>query len=1075
MIAPKLGTATAPAHITSDSAAPLSATNTNVVVSSPKAASPTAARSPSSASASTSAAASEPVLSNTSISISTSTNLARATSNGIEHVTQSFYAPTATATATSLYEPQQQPTNSTNPFAGNGSASDVYRDTAGPPPPTFGVVPQPWGGSSTSTALTSTSVSGNNTTISTIGVARYGWSRSASPNVTDRTTNPSTSQISTILPPPPITSTQAATATAALRDSSPVGTPRSKASQAKDLPEDSRSGTTGGTAINAPSVGAGAQDIQSAKPDQEPPFNRSSSSGFLSSLQAFMTPSPTKPTPKPELAKEQRLPSSSHQEWPLPPPPPGDHLAISTTTATTTTPETTSAAAAVGDVGAGVPLPATVRSELSSPGRSSPWTSTTAENLHLRDRTASRNDDGESDDVRFHHYPVNQLFEPIGNGNGNGNSSRLQNSTSPGQEGGGFLGSIGAALITSPSEREWPHAPPQPQPWGQSRYQGGLGEMGNLSTSSSFQNLEREAVLGSTTGTGTGTASSTSALFAVPPPEGLSSSIDGNRDTAFATTLPAVVATTATNPADEEDTSFDHAIRLGDPSRPSSDRSSSPAPSISEAKSVVSVSTAARSTAPSQRPQDFKELQQHIGELTEEKFTLQRCLEQQSELADRLAAENEALAVQVNTSARAAEAALVELEVRRQEVAAARAAAATAMAERDAYEMSSHEAAERANSLAVEVVVLEEKVLRIRSEKMKMESKREHGMERRKKEAAAAALGGPQQGDSAAAAVESAASDGAAGGDRPRGSVEDAERMSRALKGQLEAMNEELDRVLQEKEVLESRLSRALREISGLGEALRMAEEQRDAAAAAAMEATAAVVEAEARAAAARSVALEVAAASASATAVTPSPLQVATSTDVAPQEQNLDLTNQQEESGEVSFTPGFSVPSPTEAFFQPEKKEDSKADLWRPPPSALIAADAMADTAILGSTTGDSAIMRVDQDEGAEPVTPVSSRAVPAVAPDAVPAELRALLPPNVWTPGADGLDPGVQDLIERIYEVVGLLEEEKIEAAEVAAAQFVELEALRDRNAVLEAKLAALQGGQEGDSNNAAQIENN
>ena len=486
-----------------------------------------------------------------------------------------------------------------------------------------------------------------------------------------------------------------------------------------------------------------------------------------------------------------------------------------------------------------------------------------------------------------------------------------------------------------------------------------------------------------------------------------------------------------------------------------SDRSTSPAPSNSEAKSVVSVSTAARSTAPSQRPQDFKELQHHIGELTDEKFTLQRCLEQQSELADRLAAENETLAIQINSSARSAEMALQEVEIRRQEVAAARDAVATAMAERDAYEMSAHEASERANALAVEVVSLEEKVLRMRSEQMKMQSEVEHGrsassLQRRRREEEQEKEKEKEKSLPKQQQIQNFSSEGLASSadadttnaaplETAVARVEEAERMSRALKGQVESMNEELERILGEKEMVEGRLRNALAEVSGLEEALRVAEEQREVAAATAKESMAtaeasmeAVVVAEARAAQATAAAFAAQATNATSSSIS----------------QNLIL----EEDSEVPFTPGFSVPSLSEhQTFHLEKKEDLRSDLHRPPPSALIAADAMADIAISNSNTNGTAGQVVDGTGlvvSEESVTP------------AVPAEIRALLPPAVWSAGADGLDPTVHDLIERIYEVVGLLEEEKLEAAEVAAVQFRELEALREKNSVLEAKIAALQG---------------
>jgi hypothetical protein len=58
--------------------------------------------------------------------------------------------------------------------------------------------------------------------------------------------------------------------------------------------------------------------------------------------------------------------------------------------------------------------------------------------------------------------------------------------------------------------------------------------------------------------------------------------------------------------------------------------------------------------SPCRRPPaaDFRELQRHIEELTEERFRLQRCLEGASGLADRLAAENEALAAAANAQVR---------------------------------------------------------------------------------------------------------------------------------------------------------------------------------------------------------------------------------------------------------------------------------------------------------------------------------------------------------------------------------------------------------------------------------------
>lgn len=86
----------------------------------------------------------------------------------------------------------------------------------------------------------------------------------------------------------------------------------------------------------------------------------------------------------------------------------------------------------------------------------------------------------------------------------------------------------------------------------------------------------------------------------------------------------------------------------------------------------------------------------HIDELTEEKFTLQRCLEQQTGLADRLAEDNEALTKAINSQAGAAEAARAEVQEARQAAEEAKAQASAAAAERDSYALAAREAADRA-------------------------------------------------------------------------------------------------------------------------------------------------------------------------------------------------------------------------------------------------------------------------------------------------------------------------------------------------------------------------------------------
>lgn len=123
--------------------------------------------------------------------------------------------------------------------------------------------------------------------------------------------------------------------------------------------------------------------------------------------------------------------------------------------------------------------------------------------------------------------------------------------------------------------------------------------------------------------------------------------------------------------------------------------------------------------------QSLSMLQQHIDELTQEKFTMQRNLEQQQMLLQRLADENEELTQRLNGNTVAMEAMEMEVEARRREVATARMHMQSAMAERDKYELSARETSERASSLAAEVVALEEKVLTMKSSELRGLDERE--------------------------------------------------------------------------------------------------------------------------------------------------------------------------------------------------------------------------------------------------------------------------------------------------------------------------------------------------------------
>jgi hypothetical protein len=405
-------------------------------------------------------------------------------------------------------------------------------------------------------------------------------------------------------------------------------------------------------------------------------------------------------------------------------------------------------------------------------------------------------------------------------------------------------------------------------------------------------------------------------------------------------------------------------------------RSSSPAPSVT--------TSAAASGAPHKPSKDFKELEQHIGELTDEKFTLQRALEQQTALADRLAADNESLTAQVNAAGRTAEDALAELETRRREVATARTAAAMAMAERDAYEMSAREAAERANALAVEVVALEEKVLRVKSEQLKALSAREAGGGVGAELAAAtrraeAAVGEAEKARAEKAAAQVAAQAAAAEVDSARVEVQRLRTEAAATQAGREAAMEALEEEHRRREALEDAMAAA----TGGGEnAFGMAS---------AFDAASAL------------------------------PIDQMSPVSLPPE------ANGHAEEAEAVQQPAARRPPAVTATA-------------KPPASALLAAEAMLSPEVQGQ-----------EDKGQEHAL------------SAIPPEIAALLPPAVWSPGAEGLDPGVPALAERIYRILEVLEGERAVAAAAMAEQRRETEAVRAEAAAMQARLEAAQAARE------------
>ncbi|WRX22154.1 hypothetical protein QQP08_014641 [Theobroma cacao] len=124
--------------------------------------------------------------------------------------------------------------------------------------------------------------------------------------------------------------------------------------------------------------------------------------------------------------------------------------------------------------------------------------------------------------------------------------------------------------------------------------------------------------------------------------------------------------------------------------------------------------------------EDFAALEQHIEDLTQEKFSLQRALEASRTLAESLAAENSSLTDSYNQQRSVVNQLKSDMEKLQEEIKAQ-------LAELDSFKMEyanarleCNAADERANILASEVIGLEEKALRLRSNELKLERQLEN-------------------------------------------------------------------------------------------------------------------------------------------------------------------------------------------------------------------------------------------------------------------------------------------------------------------------------------------------------------
>lgn len=119
--------------------------------------------------------------------------------------------------------------------------------------------------------------------------------------------------------------------------------------------------------------------------------------------------------------------------------------------------------------------------------------------------------------------------------------------------------------------------------------------------------------------------------------------------------------------------------------------------------------------------EDFSALEQHIEDLTQEKFSLQRGLEASRALAESLASENSALTDSYNQQGSLVHQLKADLEKLQGEIKLQLVELEAVKLEYANAQLECNAADERAKLLASEVIELEEKALRLRSNELKLE------------------------------------------------------------------------------------------------------------------------------------------------------------------------------------------------------------------------------------------------------------------------------------------------------------------------------------------------------------------
>ncbi|XP_030470063.1 protein BLISTER [Syzygium oleosum] len=128
----------------------------------------------------------------------------------------------------------------------------------------------------------------------------------------------------------------------------------------------------------------------------------------------------------------------------------------------------------------------------------------------------------------------------------------------------------------------------------------------------------------------------------------------------------------------------------------------------------------------SKQNEDFAALEQHIEDLTQEKFSLQRALEASRALAESLAADNSSLTDSYNQQRSVVNQLKADMEQLQEEINARLVELEAIKHEYTNAQLECNAADERAKLLASEVIGLEEKALRLRSSELKLERQLEN-------------------------------------------------------------------------------------------------------------------------------------------------------------------------------------------------------------------------------------------------------------------------------------------------------------------------------------------------------------